>query len=98
MPYVLSFNKVEIEQKIIEICNFLSLNNNFNSFLDWILELRKNLNIPHKLSDIIDCDKLNLDELSLMAFQDPCTSGNPKKINQKDLKEIYEMSILGKLF
>ena len=98
MPYVLSFNKIEIEQKIIEICNYLSLNSNFNSFLDWILELRKNLNIPHKLSDIIDCDKLNLDELSLMAFQDPCTSGNPKKINQKDLKEMYEMSILGKLF
>ena len=50
MPYVLSFNKIEIEQKIIEICNYLSLNSNFNSFLDWILELRKKLNIPHKLS------------------------------------------------
>ena len=98
MPYVLSFNKIEIEQKIIEICNYLSLNSNFNSFLDWILELRKKLNIPHKLSDILDSDKLNLDELSLMAFQDPCTGGNPKKINQKDLKEMYEMSILGKLF
>ncbi len=98
MPYVLSFNRNEIEHKIIEICDYLNLNKSFNSFLDWILELRKNLNIPHKLSDIIDCDRLNLDELSLMAFQDPCTTGNPKKINQKDLKEMYEMSILGKLF
>ncbi len=98
MPYVLSFNKSEIEQKILEICNSLSLDKDFNSFLEWILELRKNLNIPHKLSDIMDCNKINLDELSLMAFQDPSTGGNPKKINQSDLKKMYEMSISGKLF
>ena len=46
----------------------------------------------------MDCNKINLDELSLMAFQDPSTGGNPKKINQSDLKKMYEMSISGKLF
>jgi alcohol dehydrogenase class IV len=33
-----------------------------------------------------------------MAFEDPSTGGNPKKINQKDLKEMYEKSISGNLF
>ncbi len=98
MPYVLSFNKSEIEHKILEICDYLNVNKNFDSFLEWILDLRKDLNIPHKLSDVIDCNNINLDELSLMAFEDPSTGGNPKKINQKDLKEMYEKSISGNLF
>ncbi len=98
MPYVLSFNKSEIEQKILEICNYLNINKSFDSFLEWILNLRKDLNIPHKLSDVMDCNNINLDELSLMAFEDPSTAGNPKKINQRDLKEMYEKSISGNLF
>ena len=98
MPYVLSFNKSEIEHKILEICDYLNVNKSFDSFLEWILDLRKDLNIPHKLSDVMDCNNINLDELSLMAFEDPSTAGNPKKINQKDLKEMYEKSISGNLF
>ena len=98
MPYVLSFNKNEIEHKILEICDYLNVNKSFDSFLEWILDLRKDLNIPHKLSDVMDCNNINLDELSLMAFEDPSTGGNPKKINQKDLKEMYEKSISGNLF
>jgi alcohol dehydrogenase class IV len=98
MPYVLTFNKPSIEKKIVSICDYLGLEKNFESFLKWILDLREILNIPNKLSDAIDCSKLNLDQLSLMAFEDPSTNGNPKKISQEDLKVIYEHSISGKLF
>jgi len=79
MPYVLTFNKNLIEKKIVSICDYLNLNKNFQSFLDWILNLRKELNIPHKLSDIVDKNKINLDQLSKMALEDPSTSTNPKK-------------------
>ena len=98
MPYVLSFNRSEIENKIVSICDYLELEKDFDSFLSWILELRKKLNIPHKLDEVIDCSNLNLDELSLMAFEDPSTSGNPKKIFKEDFKRIYEQSISGDLF
>ena len=98
MPYVLTFNKHSIENKIISICDYLNLSKNFDSFLDWILELRNNLNIPHKLSDVMDCNNVDLDELSLMAFEDPSTGGNPKKLSQNDLKEMYIKSISGELF
>ena len=98
MPYVLSFNKTSIEKKIISICDYLDLDKKFDSFLSWILDLRKELAIPHKLSDIMDCSEINLDELSLMAFEDPSTNGNPKKINKDDLKLMYEHSISGDLF
>ena len=98
MPYVLSFNKTSIEKKIISICDYLDLDKKFDSFLAWILQLRKELEIPHKLSDIMDCSKINIEELSLMAFEDPSTDGNPKKINREDLKLMYEYSISGDLF
>jgi len=98
MPYVLTFNKSSIEKKIVTICDYLDLKKNFESFLEWILDLRSNLNIPNKLSDIMDCTKINLDQLSQMALEDPSTSGNPKKVNKDDLKKMYEYSISGKLF
>ncbi len=98
MPYVLTFNKSSIEKKIISICDYLDLDKNFDSFLSWILNLRKDLEIPNKLSDIMECSNLNLDDLSLMAFEDPSTNGNPKKINKDDLKLMYEHSISGELF
>jgi len=98
MPYVLTYNKKEISEKIISICDYLNLEKNFNSFLDWIIELRKNLNIPHKLSDVIEIKKINLDKLSQMAFEDPSTSGNPKKLLKEDMKIMYEHSLSGKLF
>ena len=98
MPYVLTFNKNSIEKKIISICDYLNLDKKFDSFLEWILNLRKELAIPHKLSDVMDCSKINLDELSLMAYEDPSTSGNPRKIDKDDLKMMYEYSITGDLF
>ena len=98
MPYVLTFNKNVIENKIITICDYLNLKKNFQSFLDWILDLRKKLNIPHKLSDVVDVKKIDLEQLSKMAFEDPSTGGNPKKITIDDMKILYEHSISGKLF
>ncbi|MFL2902581.1 MAG: iron-containing alcohol dehydrogenase [Candidatus Pelagibacter sp.] len=98
MPYVLTFNKENIEERIISICDYLSLNKSFDTFLNWILDLRKELNIPHKLSDIIEIKKMNIDELSKMALDDPSTSSNPKKLTLNDMKVMYEHSISGELF
>jgi len=98
MPYVLTFNKSLIEKRIISICDYLNLDKNFDSFLNWILDLRKKLNIPHKLSDVVESNKIDLDKLSKMALEDPSTASNPKKMTVDDLKILYEHSISGKLF
>ena len=98
MPYVLTFNKTEIESKIVSICDYLNLDKNFNSFLNWILELRKDLGIPHKLADAMDCKNIDLNMLSIMAYEDPSTAGNPKKLNKENLRLLYEHSISGDLF
>ena len=98
MPYVLTFNKDEISNKIISICSYLNLEKSFDSFIEWIINLREELNIPHKISDVIDGEKMNLDKLSRMAFQDPSTIGNPKKLTVDDMKSMYKHSISGILF
>ena len=99
MPYVLTFNKNVIEKKIIKICEYLEFQNKtFDGFLNWILNLRKRLNIPHKLTDEIEIDKIDIDRLSKMALDDPSTSGNPKKLSLEDMKIMYQHSITGELF
>ncbi len=99
MPYVLTFNKNVIEKKIIKICEYLEFQNKtFDGFLNWTLNLRKRLNIPHKLTDVIEADKIDIDRLSKMAIDDPSTSGNPKKLSLEDMKTLYQHSITGELF
>jgi len=98
MPYVLTFNRKLIEQRIISICDYLNLDKNFDIFLDWILDLRKELGIPHKLSEVVEVDKININQLAKMALEDPSTATNPKKMSVDDMKILYEHSISGKLF
>ena len=99
MPYVLTFNKEMIEKKIIKICKYLDLKEkSFKGFIDWILDLRKQLALPHKLSEVINEKDFDIDCLSKMALEDPSTSTNPKKMSIDDMKILYEHSMSGKLF
>jgi alcohol dehydrogenase class IV len=99
MPYVLTFNKHVVEEKIIKICKYLELENKtFEGFIDWILKLRKDLNMPHKLSDVIDEKDFDIERLSKMALEDPSTSGNPKKLTIDDMRLMYKHSMSGELF
>jgi alcohol dehydrogenase class IV len=99
MPYVLTFNKDVIEKKIIKICDYLELQDrSFNGFINWVLDLRKKLNMPHKLSEVIDEKDFQLDRLSKMALEDPSTGGNPKKLSEADMKIMYQHSMSGTLF
>ena len=98
MPYVLTYNKKFIEKRIVSICDFLGLKKDFKCFLDWILELRKDLNIPHALSEVISEDKFDLEMLSKMALEDPSTATNPRLLNLEDMKKLYDHSMKGDLF
>ena len=98
MPYVLTYNKKFIEKRIVSICDYLGLEKNFKNFLDWILELRKELNIPHALSEVIIEDKFDLETLSKMALEDPSTATNPRLLNLEDMKKLYDHSMKGNLF
>ena len=97
MPISSSFDV--IEEKIINVCEYLELKEiSFNGFIDWTLKLRKDLDIPHKLSEVIEEKDFDINRLSKMALEDPSTGGNPKKLTVEDMKIMYEHSMSGNLF
>ena len=90
---------MSLKKKIIKICDYLELKDrSFDGFINWVLDLRKRLDMPHKLSEVIDEKDLQLDRLSKMALKDPSTGGNPKKLTEADMKIMYQYSMSGKLF
>jgi alcohol dehydrogenase class IV len=99
MPYVLTFNRSSIENKIAKLSEYLDLKEaSFNSFVDWVLELREQIKIPHKIVDSAKITDQDIEKMSPMALDDPCTPGNPKKTTLDDMISMYEHSVQGKLF
>ena len=97
MPYVLVKNKNDIEEKVIAISRYINLKQyTFDSFLEWILQLRKDLLIPHTLKELIEDDS-KFNTMSKMALDDPSTGGNPTKLSQKDFEILYQNAYDGKL-
>ena len=99
MPYVLTFNRSTIENKITKLSEYLDLKEaSFNSFVDWVLELREKIKIPHVISESAKITDQDIAKMSPMALDDPCTPGNPKKPTLDDMVSMYEHSVQGKLF
>ena len=90
---------MDINQLAKIVCEYLELKEiSFNGFIDWTLKLRKDLDIPHKLSEVIEEKDFDINRLSKMALEDPSTGGNPKKLTVEDMKIMYEHSMSGHLF
>jgi len=99
MPYVLTFNRSTIENKITKLSEYLGLKEaSFNSFVDWVVELKEQIKIPHTISESAKINNKDIEKMSPMALDDPCTPGNPKKLVLDDMVSMYEHSVQGKLF
>ena len=97
MPYVLQRNRSAIEAKATDLARFLDLSNpSLDSLLDWVINLREQLTIPNTLAEIgVKDDHIN--KLSKMAAVDPTVGGNPLPLDEKDMANLYENAISGKL-
>ena len=96
MPYVIKFNQSAIEEKMVRLSKYIELKNqSFDGFLEWILDLRKQLLIPHTLKELNV--KFDFDKLSKMALVDPSTPTNPIVLSQEDMKVLYLNSYEGNL-
>ena len=77
MPYVLDFNRPAIEEKMAAVARYLDLPNpSFSAMLDWVLDLRERIGIPHTLKDI-GVDEPHAPCLAPMAADDPSSPTNP---------------------
>jgi len=97
MPYVLKANRSAIETKLTRLSRYLELEDaGFDSFLNWVLTLRQQLDIPHALSAIgIDSERVT--EIGAMAEQDPSAGGNPIAFDALQYAAIFQSAVHGEL-
>ncbi|MFM8702177.1 MAG: iron-containing alcohol dehydrogenase, partial [Hyphomicrobiales bacterium] len=96
MPYVLQFNRSAIEAKIVRLAAYIGLAPTFEAFMAWIIDLRKQLGVPHTLKDFgVDNTKFEL--MSAMAPEDPTAGGNPVPLDSASAHALYEATYSGKL-
>ncbi len=97
LPYVLQFNRPAIEPKITRLAAYMGFaDTRFEAFLEWILELRQQLDIPHTLTDLGIGDE-RFEEMSEMAAVDPPAETNPVPVGKADLLGLYQMALSGSL-
>ena len=95
LPYVLEYNKHFIEQKISNIAKILKIGTSFDDYMKWLLNFRKNLKIPNKLSDV-GLSMQRIDIIAKNALLDPSTATNPRSISdQNEFAKIYEKALIG---
>ena len=97
MPYVLEANRAAVRDKLARAACYLGLASaSFDGFLEWVLDLRRVIGIPHNLSDIgIGEDRL--DTIGRMAIADPSASGNPVQFTADEYAELCRRAVRGKL-
>lgn len=97
MPYLLQANRSEIEQRIERLTQYMGLAEcGFTGFMNWVLNLREQLAIPHTLADI-DIDDSRAETVGKMAVEDPSSSGNPISFSAGEYQQIFINAVKGVL-
>lgn len=97
MPYVMDFNRDAISKRMKRLARYLGLQNStFDGVMEWTLEFRKVLNIPHTAREI-GLEESRLDELAEMAANDPTASGNPVRVGPGEMKQMYQAALEGRI-
>src|SRR5262249_23995138 len=88
MPYVLAFNRPAIAGKIARLSAYLGLEATFEAFFAWVLELRRELDVPHTLGEL-GVDGRQIERMAEMAPKDPTAGGNPVPIGTDVCRRLY---------
>ena len=99
LPYVMDFNKDFTGEKYREIARAMGVKNvdemsqeeYRQAAVNAVKQLAKDVGIPEKLS-MIDVQEADLPSLSVDAFNDVCTGGNPRDTNPDEILEVYKIA------
>ncbi len=97
LPYMMVRNRPAIEEKMPLLGRILNLASpTFDGILEWALEFRKRLDIPHTLADIgVPSDKAIV--VGEMASRDMTAQTNPIKLSSADFEEVFHKAMKGEI-
>lgn len=94
MPYVLVWNRSAISDRINALSGYMRLKGGFDGFLQWILQLRETIGIPHDLGRLgVEPDAV--DTMARMAEIDPASATNPVPVDRDAFRRLYERALAG---
>jgi len=97
MPYVLVWNRAAIATKMQRLAAYLGLDSRgFDAVLEWVLELRRRIGIPHTLADL-GVKVEHAARFAPQALADPSTGGNPLPMTGRGFEQLYLNCIRGEL-
>jgi alcohol dehydrogenase class IV len=97
LPYVMRHNAPAIAGRMALLARVLDLGKaDFAAVLDWVLEFRSALRIPHTLA-AIGVDAARAAEIGEMAARDPSAGGNPSPVDAAALEAIFRAAVAGKV-
>ncbi len=97
LPYVITFNRHAIAEKTDVIARVLNLpERGFDGFLAGVMQMRRELAIPHSLAEIgVSVDKASI--IGSEAAIDPSAGGNPIPVDAAQLEHIFRAAVEGTL-
>ncbi|MEE9317486.1 MAG: iron-containing alcohol dehydrogenase [Rhodospirillales bacterium] len=97
MPYVLAFNRPAIEDKMERLARFIGLKKpSFQAVLEWTLELRDTFDIPPTAAELGVAED-RLEDIAKMAAKDPTAPTNPIEAGVKEMREILDAAMEGRV-
>jgi len=95
MPFVLNYNRSVIEDKFVRLANFLDIKGGFDGIVQWVIDLKKEMEIPETLKEmgVQPGDEV---KLAPLAQEDPSTGGNPLEMTEQKFQELIANCISGK--
>ena len=89
MPYVLLFNRAAISTRLVRLSRYMNLQEpSFESFLNWVLMMRKTLKIPNTLVDL-GMRPDHVEPFAAAAMLDPSTGSNPIDMSHESFVDLF---------
>ncbi|MBT5052169.1 MAG: iron-containing alcohol dehydrogenase [Gammaproteobacteria bacterium] len=94
MPYVLQANRSVIEAPLASLARQLEVGSTCEDFLVWVLALRDEVGIPHRLTEVIS-EAVDVSAVARAAVLDPSAATNPINFKAMDYERVLRAAMSG---
>ena len=94
MPYVLQANRSVIEAPLALLAHHLQVGSTYEDFLAWVLALRDEVGIPHRLTEAIS-ETVDVPAIARAAILDPSAATNPIQFKAMDYERVLRAAMSG---